>query len=198
MSARPVPRLSFDEYLGVERQAAGRSEFQAGELLALAGASEAHNVIAGNVFALLHAALRGGSCRVYSSDMKIWMPRVARAVYPDVSVVCGPRRFHDDVQDAILNPVVVIEVLSPSTEAYDRGAKFEAYRTVDTIREYVLVSQASQKIERFTREAGSTQWAFEALPEEETALRLRCVPVDLPIAQIYEGVEGIPTRSAPA
>jgi len=138
MSLQPGAYLTPKEYLALERSAEYKSEYLAGEIFAMAGTSERHNLIAGNVFAELHAQLRKRPCKVYFSDVRLKVNRTGLYTYPNVMVVCGETQFADNQQDMILNPTVIIEVLSESTEGYDRGKKFEHYRKLDSLSEYIV------------------------------------------------------------
>ena len=152
MSSLPEYRLSPDEYLALERSADRRSEYIDGYVVAMAGGSEPHNVIAGNLVTLLNVHLREEPCRIFPSDMKVHRVDTTRYFYPDVTVVCGESRFVDDKRDVLLNPILLIEVLSDDTESFDRGEKFKSYLRLDSLQEYVLVSQSSPLVERYTRQ----------------------------------------------
>src|SRR5437879_6199480 len=139
MASNPIPFLTPEQYLEIERKAEFRSEYFRGEMFAMAGATEPHNMIAGNVFGQARQQLRSGPCRAYHADMRI---RTATGLntYPDIVIVCAPLQFLDDTRDTLRNPAVIVEVLSPSTEAYDRGRKFEHYRSIESLREYLLIA----------------------------------------------------------
>src|SRR5439155_7242290 len=141
MSAAPKLRCTPEEYLEIDRAAQFKSEYFHGEIFAMAGASEDHNTITFNVAGLLHSQLRGGPCRGFSADMRVSTGEGEMYVYPDVGVVCGERRFVDARRDVLLNPTVIIEVLSQTTEAFDRGGKFEGYRRLESLRDYLLIAQ---------------------------------------------------------
>jgi Uma2 family endonuclease len=162
----PVPsaalqRLTEAEYLEIERTAEWKSEFFNGEMFAMAGATPEHVLIAGNVAAELRLQLRGRPCRVYPVDLRVKVSDTGLYTYPDVVVVCGEPRFDELRGDTLLNPTLIVEVLSSSTEAYDRGDKFAHYRRLDSLQEYVLVAQDRCRIERFLRQkegrSGSTR-----------------------------------------
>jgi Uma2 family endonuclease len=140
MSLQAKQRLTPEEYLARERQVDTKSEFYDGELFAKAGASRSHNLIVGNVTGELRAQLRGRPCEVYPADMRVKVSETGLYAYPDVVVVCGEPRFEDEHLDTLLNPTVIVDVLSPSTEAYDRGEKFAQYRKLASLREYVLIA----------------------------------------------------------
>ncbi|WP_437715435.1 Uma2 family endonuclease [Sorangium sp. So ce448] len=144
--------LSPQEYLDFERSSPLRHEYADGELFAMAGGTLEHSAIAANILGELRNALRGRGCRVLTSDMRIKIAATRRYVYPDGAVVCARPEFEDEQRDTLLNPRVIVEVLSDSSEAYDRGDKFAQYRTLQSLEEYVLASQKAPRIEVFTRQ----------------------------------------------
>ncbi|HTN84704.1 MAG TPA: Uma2 family endonuclease [Sorangium sp.] len=144
--------LSPQEYLDFERSSPLRHEYADGEIFAMAGGTLEHSAVAANVIAELRSALQGRGCRVLTSDMRIKIAAIRRYVYPDGAVVCSRPEFEDEQRDTLLNPRLVVEVLSESSEAYDRGEKFAQYRTVPSLEEYVLASQKAPRIEVFTRQ----------------------------------------------
>lgn len=152
MSTQTDFYLSPEEYLAIEREAEYKSEYSDGVMYAMAGASEAHNLIVVNVVAELHTQLKNTQCKMYPSDMKVRLPGGRKFYYPDVSVVCGETRFADQRRDVYLNPILVIEVLSESTAAYDRGKKWLSYQQLESLQEYVLVAQDEPLVERFVRQ----------------------------------------------
>lgn len=187
MAAQPHAGMTVEEYLAFERASAEKHEYRAGEIVAMVGASYRHNTIVGNVFASLRARLRNSSCRVNFSDLRVQIPGERLYTYPDLTVVCGPPRFSDDRQDTLLNPQVIIEVLSPSTDAYDRGAKFRHYRSIESLREYVLIEQDSQRIEHFVRQANDL-WLLSDTIGPDATLHLPTLDCAVPFAEIYEEV----------
>jgi Uma2 family endonuclease len=154
MSALPQlkPYLTPEEYLALERQVETKSEYWGGEVYALAGASTNHTIIGANTLAELVMQLKGRPCTAHTNDLRIKVTRAGLYTYSDVVVVCGKAEFEDRSEDTLLNPTVLIEVLSPSTEAYDRGTKFEFYRTLESLYDYLLISQSKPIIEHFTRQ----------------------------------------------
>ena len=154
----------------------------------LAGTSERHNLIAGNVFAELHTQLRKRLCKVYVSDVRLKVNRTGLYTYPDVMVVCGETQFADDQQDMILNPTVIIEVLSESTEGYDRGKKFEHYRKLDSLSEYILIAQDRYHVERYVRQPDN-QWLLAETDNVHDTLSLTSIACNLALADIYDKVE---------
>lgn len=144
------------EYLTFERASELKHEFLAGQVFAMTGASKAHNLISGSTYVTLYNQLRGRPCNLFPSDMRVKVTATGLHTYPDLSVVCGEAQFSDDEFDTLLNPTVIIEVLSPSTERYDRGKKFQHYRELPSLREYVLIAQDSLRVECYLRqESGS-------------------------------------------
>ncbi len=175
------------DYLQAERQNPTKREYLAGEVRALAGASEPHNIIVFNLGGMLYHSLRGKSCRGYVVDMRVKVPELPAYLYPDVVIVCGQPQFEDEQEDTLLNPTVVIEVLSPSTEAFDRGEKFAAYQRVPTLREYLLVAQDRTHVEHFIRQPGG-EWQRSEYTDLTQKLHLPSVGTDVPVELIYEGV----------
>ncbi|MBI3951849.1 MAG: Uma2 family endonuclease [Acidobacteria bacterium] len=188
MSAQPKVRLTPEEYLAIERKAEYKSEYYAGEMFAMAGASEAHNLIVLNVSAELRAQLRKRPCKVYLSDMRVKVNPTGLYTYPDVTVVCGEVRFEDDHRDTLLNPTAIVEVLSPSTEGYDRGRKFEHYRKLDSLKEYVLIAQEKYHVERFVRQPGN-QWLLSETDNVQDTIHLPSISCDLALADVYDKVD---------
>src|SRR5690606_7579846 len=139
MTAVPKKRLTAEEYLEFERSSEIKHEFYNGRVFAMAGAKRRHNLIALNIGSEIRSNLKGKDCEAYPSDMRVLVAEFGLYTYPDVSVVCGKPEFQDDVLDTLLNPVLLIEILSDSTESYDRGRKFQHYRSIETLKEYVLV-----------------------------------------------------------
>lgn len=187
MSATAERMLTELEYLDQERRAENRSEFYRGQIYAMAGASRAHNLITVNLTRELSQRLKGRPCEVYSSDMKVKVKPSGLYTYPDVTVVCGEPRFDDAQNDILLNPKIIIEVLSPSTEAYDRGDKFEHYRRLASLNDYILVAQHRYRIEHFSRQADG-RWLLVEVNDLQAELALDSIGCALPLAEIYERV----------
>lgn len=187
MANRALHHYTPDEYLAMERGAPFRSEYRDGRIYALAGATARHNRIVLNVGSGLLTRFRGGRCATYVNDLRVRIERDNRYVYPDVAALCEPPRFQDDVLDTLMNPSLVVEVLSDTTEAYDRGEKFAAYRQIDTLREYVLVAQDRMSAERYRR--NGDLWTLTPFDAPADVLDLESVGASLPLVEIYEGVE---------
>jgi Uma2 family endonuclease len=187
MSAVPQRVWTPESYLAFERASETKHEYLAGEVFAMTGASENHNLVTANALASLHAQLRRTPCRIYPSDMRLNVPAVGLYTYPDVTVVCGEPQFdEDEVPDTLLNPTVLIEVLSPSTENYDRGKKFQYYRTLESLQEYLLISQESARIEHYVRQG--EQWLFGDAYRLEDVMKLPSIDCTLALADVYEKV----------
>lgn len=190
MSAEPHRRVSLEDYLAAERQAETKSEYLNGEVFAMSGASREHNLIAVNITASVHGQLKGRPCETYAGDMRVHVSATGLYTYPDVTVVCGEPQLEGAELDTLLNPTLLIEVLSPSTEAYDRGKKFAQYRALESFREYVLVSQEEVRVEIFTRqEDGHWLLSQEAAHLDET-VPLASIGCELRLADVYDRVIG--------
>ncbi len=197
MASQPKTFLKPEEYLELERRAEYKSEYFQGEMFAMAGASLAHNVLAMNLAALLHTQLRRGPCRVLPSDMRVHVSPTGLYTYPDVSVVCGPPQLADEHSDILLNPSFIAEILSPSTEGNDRGRKFEQYRAIASLAEYLLVAQDRVHVELFTRPADG-HWVLSEASGLEATLELPGIGCRLSLADLYEKVDLTATSAAPS
>jgi len=188
MAAHPQPRLSVEEYLELERTSEVRHEYYDGELFAMVGASEAHALIVTNLVGELRNQLRGRPCRIYANDVRVQVADTGLYTYPDVIVVCqGPKFFETEHRNTLLNPTLIAEVLSESTEAYDRGKKFDHYRTLESLTDYLLVAQDEAKIEHFTRHREG--WLLTVAKGLDGALSLPSIDCELRLAELYEWVE---------
>ena len=188
MSAVPKHQFTFEEYLAKERVAEGKSEYYRGQIFAMAGGSPRHNTISVNISSSLRGRLRGSPCRPFNSDQRIRIQTNGLTTYPDVSVICGEFQVDSVDRDAIVNPRVIFEVLSPSTESYDRGKKFELYRQLDSLEEYILVSQDEALIERFSRQENGS-WLLTVFKGLNAEIELQTVAINLPFSEIYEDVK---------
>ncbi len=187
MAAQPRQRFTPEQYLALERQAETKSEYVNGEIFAMAGASEEHNTIAFNLGGLLYPRLRARGCRGYIGDMRLKVSATGLYTYPDVMIVCGERQIDSSSFDTLLNPTTIIEILSPTSEAYDRGAKFGHYRRIDSLREYLLVAQDQPHVERFVRQ-GAGEWLLSEATGLDNTIPLASIDASLSLAAIYEGV----------
>lgn len=186
MSSLPKPYYTPEEYLERERLADYKSEYFAGEIFAMAGASRTHNLISSNVSASLTTQLRDRPCEVYANDMRVQADQSRQYSYPDVVVVCGEPHFRDGREDTLFNPVVIVEVLSPSTEANDRGEKFMRYRQVPSLTDYVLISQSARHTEHFVKQPDGS-WRMTEANGEDTIL-LASIGCVLSLADVYNKV----------
>lgn len=185
MSALPKTRWSEAEYLAFERESEIKHEFIAGEIVMMSGASRRHNVITVNTVTSLNNQLRERACEIYAADMRVRVNR-SSYFYPDVAVVCGEPQFTDAAVDTLVNPVLIIEVLSPSTEKTDRGRKFRDYRTLESLHVYVLIDQESATIECYTRI--DSQWVLTEARGLDAVLDLPAVGCTLALADVYNKV----------
>lgn len=188
MAAQPNAPMTVEEYLTFDRASETKHEYFDGELLAMDGASYTHTLIVGNIAFGLHEQLRGRSCRVLMSSMRLLVQETTAFVYPDLTVICGQPQFRDERRDVLLNPTIIIGVLSQSTESHDRGQKFQEYRTIDSLREYVLVLQKAPRIEHFVRQTNNL-WLFSESVAIESVLHLPTIDCTLALADIYQDVD---------
>lgn len=183
----PEPWISPEAYLEAERRAESRSEYLDGRVFSMAGASWEHNVIVANLIATLHAQLEGSPCQVCPSDLRIKVHETGLYTYADVSVVCGEPDLEDEHFDTLLNPTVLIEVLSDSTERYDRGRKAEHYRRIESLREYLLVGREQPRIERYRRQ-GEREWVLTEAGGLDEGVELTSIPCVLVLGDVYDRV----------
>jgi Uma2 family endonuclease len=187
MALQAQPYITPEEYLALERQAEYKSEYLNGEIFAMSGASRGHNLISINISAALHGQLREHPCEVYGSDMRVRVSPTGLYTYPDVVVVYGEPQFADAQLDTLLNPTLIVEVLSPSTEDYDRGTKFEHYRTLTSLQEYLLVAQDRCHVVHYTRQADNT-WVLAETTRRDDQIFLPSVACHLSLAEVYAKV----------
>ena len=188
MSTKKKHRYTPAEYLELERAAEVKSEYLNGEIFLMSGASRRHNLVTGNVFRLLSSQLLCRPCETYTGDMRVRVSEVGLYTYPDVVVTCGEPIFDDLQFDTLLNPSVIVEVLSPSTEAYDRGRKFEFYRKLASLREYLVVSQDAPHIDRFAVD-DLGRWTLTDASGLDAALDVSSIDCSLRLADVYDRIE---------
>jgi Uma2 family endonuclease len=186
MATDPLRRLSIPEYLAFERQAETKNDYLDGEIFAMAGASRQHNRITLNLALALETQLEDRDCEVFASEMRVRTP-TNLFTYPDVLVVCGPARFDDSELDTLLNPILVIEVLSKSTEAYDRVTKLSHYRTIPTLQEALLIAQDKAHVEQLVRQRGN-EWLFREIDDLAADIELPSISCTLPLRRVYRRV----------
>ena len=185
--------MTAAEYLALERKAMIKSEYLGGQMYAMSGASRAHNLICLNIGGELRTQLKKRACEVYTNDMRVKVGAAGLYTYPDVLVVCDEPRFEDASVDTLLNPTALFEVLSPSTEAYDRGAKFGYYRQLDSMQEYTLVSQDFMRVEHYLRH--NEQWILTEFGSLDDVVQLTSINCELPLREIYAKVEFPPNEA---
>lgn len=187
MSAIPKRKLTMAEYLEIERTAAFRSEFFDGEMFAMAGASYQHNIVKDSLVFELRLRLLGGSCRTSSSDQRVRIDASGLYVYPDIVIVCGEPEFAPQDPLSLVNPRVIIEVLSDSTQDYDRTTKFRHYMTLPSLQEYILVSQDEPLISRYVRQPDGI-WGLRMFHSLAETFSLATIPAEIPMADVYRDV----------
>lgn len=189
MSSQRKTLMTPEEYLAAERKAETRSEYFGGEVFAMVGASKRHNLIAANIIRVLGNQLLERPCNVYPSDMRVKVSATGKYTYPDVVVACEPELFDDAENDTLLNPVVVIEVLSTSTEAYDRGKKFEQYQQIVSLTEYILVAQEPYRIEQYVRQSDK-EWRYSEYHDAKDLIRIGVIGCEIALNDVYAKVVG--------
>lgn len=195
MPAGKRRHYTVEEYLRLEEDSSEKHEYRDGEIVAMAGGSPDHSLILANTIGELRNHLKGKPCRLYESNLRIKDVRKVLYHYPDATVVCGPTLY--DPQEAkkmtVINPRVIVEVLSSSTEGYDRGVKFSRYREIESFEEYVLIAQEGLSVETFLRQPDGT-WSLAAYNGRDAIAKIRCLGIDLPLAEVYAGVEFVESR----
>ncbi len=186
MSSLPRRRSSAEEYLALDRSADFKSEFVAGEIFAMGGASPKHVLIAGNTAREFGNQLKNTNCQVYSADLRVQAEAKNAYHYPDVAVVCGRPEYTDDQKDTVANPLIIVEVLSPATRNYDRGDKFASYRRLTSLREYILIDQEAWHIEHFVRKDAG--WEFSEIEDRQASLVVPTLGIAIPLVEIYAKV----------
>ena len=180
-------KISPEEYLASERGSEIRNEYFDGEIFAMAGASREHNQISANIVRVIGNQILEKPCCVFSRDMKIKIEQIGKYTYPDIVVVCEKEEFEDKNNDVLLNPIVIIEILSDSTEAYDRGEKFAHYQLLNSFVEYILISQYFCRIEKFTRQDDET-WIYSKYQTPEHVIKIEAIHCEIPVSEIYRKV----------
>lgn len=188
MSTAPLPIFTIDEYLKLERAAEFRSEYIQGTIVAMAGAGRNHGWIIGEAFAQLHAQLRGKSCGAATNDVRVYIEKYRVLTYPDIVVTRGPDVYYGQGRETLADATLIIEVLSPSTQSYDRGEKFLYYRALPSFAEYLLISQDAIRAEHHTRQPDGA-WLLREISDPNAILELNSIGCKLPLAALYERVE---------
>ena len=187
MSQQIVPYISPEEYLRLERQSEHKSEYVNGEIFAMTGASRKHNLVAGNIFREISQQLKSRQCEAYVGDMRVKVSATGLYTYPDVVVVCGEPKFEDKYFDTLLNPTLLVEVLSPSTERYDRIAKSSYYRTLDSLAEHLLVAQDEVRLEQYVKQPNG-QWLLFESSSLDNIVELPSISCSLALRDVYDKV----------
>lgn len=181
-------KFTIEEYLQMEETSEEKHEYYKGEIFAMSGPKVPHNIIAVNIVALLKQKLKGKQCKPFNSDQRVYIPQNSLFTYPDISIICGEIITLNNDEWNILNPAVIIEILSPGTKDYERGGKFKLYRDIVTLKEYILVDSETVSIEVF-RINDSGHWELEEYKKMEGSLLVKTVDVSIPVIEIYEGTK---------
>ncbi|MBC1190009.1 Uma2 family endonuclease [Microcystis aeruginosa BLCCF108] len=188
LTSSPPKTLSLEAYRNLETIAEVKHEYHDGEIIEMTGGSINHNSILINLIVLLKLALRGTNYRLQSSDLRLWIPQYNRGLYPDLMIIAGEPLFSDNRNDEILNPCVIIEVLSSSTSSYDRGDKFRYYRSIPQLNQYLLVSQGEILIESYSK-TSENNWLLQEYTPARGIISLDSLGISLNLADIYEGID---------
>jgi Uma2 family endonuclease len=188
MAVHSRPRLTPEEYLAQERAAETKSDYLDGEMIAMTGASLRHGDVVTNLMLALGTRLKGGPCRVHASDLRVLVSATGLYTYPDITVYCGEPILTDSYFDTLTNPTLLIEVLSPSTAAYDRGTKLEHYRRLESLRECLFVAQERPKIEQYTRQEDPKSWLLTELTDLAASIVLPSIGCQVPMTEVYDRV----------
>jgi Uma2 family endonuclease len=188
MTVQTQPQYTFKDYLAAEREAEVRHEYVNSQVFDMVGASENHNIIVANLTTLFVSQMRGRPCVVFANDMKVRVDAMDACKYPDITALCGEREFLDDRRDVLTNPSLIIEVLSDSTEAYDRGEKFAIYRRIQSLKEYVLVAQNRMCAELYTKQVDGG-WLLTEYNDDDDKIVVTSVECTLVLHEVYDKVE---------
>jgi len=190
MPAKSDPKMTVKEYLAFERRSETKHELVDGEIVAMAGASRAHGLIAWNLAGVLHRQLKKKRCEAFSANMRVHVPVTDRYTYPDLVVACGEPQFEDEELDTLINPTLIVEILSPTTEDRDRGTRLFQYRSIPSLQVILLVAQARIHVERFLRQEDGT-WILTDFDRLEDVLDLPAIGSTLTLAEVYDQVPGL-------
>ena len=182
-----VPKLDYltpEEYLAIERHAEYKSEYVDGVMYAMAGGSPRHNLVSGSIHTLINVHLWESPCKVFNSEMKVRVPSSRKYHYPDVTIVCEKPEYADDEKDVLLNPLLIVEVLSKSTQGYDKGKKFLYYQEIDSFREYLLVAQDQPVVQHYVRQPDGS-WIYKKIEGMEQGVQLATINFQLKLKDIY-------------
>lgn len=188
MSEAAIKYTTEAEYLSFERRSEERHEYYKGEIYLMSGASFKHNIIEDNLRGAIHAFLKGKKCRSFGSNLRVHVPKNTLYTYPDILIVCDTPKFVDNEFDTLLNPAVLIEILSPSTGNYDRGAKFDLYREIETLKEYLLIDSAKTHCIHYVKNADST-WTFSEAKNLTDTFVIATIGLQIQLSEVYDGIE---------
>jgi Uma2 family endonuclease len=183
MASLPTAPLSEEQYLRMERQAETKSEFHDGQMFAMVGGTPNHALLANTIGALLHRQVPPG-CRTFNADLRIKVASAGLYTYADCTVICGEPLYATDQQDVVVNPLLIVEVLSPSSEGYDRGKKFELYRTMESFQEYLIVHQDRRRVEHHSRQADGS-WVLREYAGTDAIVSIPRLEIRIPLAELY-------------
>jgi Uma2 family endonuclease len=187
MGAEPILKYTVEEYLSLEEKSLEKNEYYKGEIFAMAGASIQHNQIASNTHIAIGNHLQNRKCQIFQSDLKINVAKNSLISYPDLSIVCGAIETLQNHKDIVTNPSVLIEILSPTTQDYDRGGKFKLYRDIATLQEYILISSTENLVEKYTRQPNVT-WLLEEFKTVDAIMAISTIDMQLPLHDIFREV----------
>jgi len=188
MSTHALPRLTPEQYLELERKADRKSEYLYGETLAMAGGSPLHSLVIANLHTAIGSRLRGKPCYLFNADLRICVNWGDLFAYPDLTAVCGPLQYRDDRKDTLVNPALLVEVLSPSTKNFDRSEKLRLYRMIPSLQEVLLVDPTPVEIEHW-RKLPNGNWELATIRDRASGIHLESVDVHLPVSEVYENAE---------
>jgi Uma2 family endonuclease len=180
--------VTLDEYRKISETAEERLEYRNGEIFIMSGGSHPHSRIAVNITIFLGVALRDTNFEICNGDMRIWIPEFKCGTYADALVINGEPEFNDTRNDEILNPLLIVEVLSPSTQGYDRGEKFRKYRSIPSLAEYLLISQSEPYIEHYFKPENNDVWQFQICDRLEQTMKLHSLNIEIPVSEIYRRI----------
>ncbi|MCX6598126.1 MAG: Uma2 family endonuclease [Acidobacteria bacterium] len=186
----PAHFITPERYLELERESIHKHEYLWGQMILRGSGNACHSLVATNTMAILGSRLRGSGCQVFNSDLRVSVRWDGLITYPDAFVICGEPEYVDEKRDTVINPRLVVEVLSPSTERHDRGEKLRLYKACETLMEYLLIDPNPVEIEHGWRDEHGS-WTAETIRAREAVLKLQTVPAELPISEIYEGAEAV-------
>ena len=188
LAQRKPQFYTSEEYLEFERKSVVRHEYLDGEIYEMAGANKQHNIISTNIVRLLGNQLFDRDCNVFGGDMRVKITATEKYTYPDIVAVCGEENYEDETEDTLLNPSLIIEILSKSTEAYDRGGKFEYYQTIESFQEYILIAQEPFRVEQYVRKDKNI-WTYFEFRDSEDVLKFDSIGGELKLKDIYHKIK---------